>query len=471
VEGPAEVLHSGSAQPNFERSSGNGLPPGPHHPGAVQTLQWMYRPIEFMERCRRKYGPIFSMRLGAAHNIVVVGDPAFAMDVLSGDPEIYESGQANLLFRPVLGRNSLLVLDGGQHMEHRRILLPNFKAGHVQTYSDAIERAVRRRMADWPMDEAFRLAPEMQAITYEAISRVVFGDTVDERGERLAMLAGDMMDRCASVFTMLPPLQVELGGLSPYARLMRVVDEIDRLLFAIIKERREDPLSSLRDDVLSVLLRAELEDGSPLQDRAIRDEILTMIMAGFETTTAGLSWAFERILRTPRVLERLRDELESGESAYLDAVIKEVLRSRPAVPIVARKVREPVELGGYEMPAGTVLMASVYLVHTDPEIYPDPDEFRPERFLDGRPDPRAWIPFGGGVRRCLGASLAQLEMKIVLRTVLSEFEMKAADASPEAAVRRRFTFAPKFDCLATASSRPRSTTESGREPARQSVTA
>jgi cytochrome P450 family 135 len=469
VDSPAEALPRGSER-DFETSPGHGLPAGPHLPGAVQTLQWMYRPIEFMERCRRKYGPIFSIRLGAARNIVVVGDPAHAMEVLSGDPEIYESGQANLLFRPVLGRNSLLVLDGGQHMEHRRIMLPNFKAGHVQTYSDAIERAVHRRMADWPMDEAFRLAPEMQAITYEAISRVVFGDKVDERGERLAMLAGDMMDRCASVFTMLPPLRVELGGMSPYARLMKVVDEIDRLLYAIIKERREDPLSPLRDDVLSMLLQAQLEDGSPLGDRAIRDEILTMIMAGFETTTAGLAWAFERILRTPRVQARLQEEIRGEETAYLDAVIKEVLRARPAVPIVARKVREPVELAGYEMPAGTVLMASVYLVHRDPEVYPDPDEFRPERFLEGRPDPRAWIPFGGGVRRCLGGSLAQLEMKIVLRTVFSELDLKPADSTPEPAVRRRFTFAPKFDCLAIASSRP-GTTEAGREPARHSVPA
>jgi cytochrome P450 len=413
----------------------------------------MFKPIEFMERCSARYGPIFSIRLGAARDIVVVGDPAHAMDVLSGDPEIYDSGEANLLFRPVLGRKSLLVLDGDEHMEHRRIVLPSFRAGHVQTYSEAIERAVRGRMKDWPMGEKFPLAPEMQAITYEAISRVVFGDAVDERGERLAMLAGDMMDRCASPFTMLPPLRVDLGGMSPFAKLMKVVDEIDQVIFEIIKERRQDPLSSVRDDVLSVLIRAHHEDGSPLGDREIRDEILTLIMAGFETTTAGLAWAFERIVREPRVLNRLRAELDEGETGYLDAVVKEVLRARPAVPIVARKVREPVEIAGYEMPAGSVLMVSVYLVHRDPTIYPDPDEFRPERFSEGRPDPRAWIPFGGGVRRCLGASLAQLEMKIVLRTVLQELDIEAVNPGPEPPVRRRFTFAPKDDCLVTASPR------------------
>jgi cytochrome P450 len=421
----------------------------------VQTSQWMFRPIEFMERCRQRYGSIFSIRLGAARDIVVVGDPAYAMDVLSGDPEIYDSGQANLLFRPVLGPNSLLVLDGASHMEHRRIMLPNFRAGHVQTYSDAIERAARRRLSSWPIGEPFKLAPEMQAITYEAISRVVFGDSVDERGERLAMLAGDMMDRCASPFALLPPLHFELGGLSPYARLMKVVAEIDRLLYEIIAERREDPLSSLRDDVLSVLLHAEHGDGTPLGDREIRDEILTLIMAGFETTTAGLTWAFERIVRNSQVLARLQAELDRGEEGYLDAVIKEVLRSRPAVPIVARKVREPVELAGYEMPAGTVLMAAVYLVHTDPTVYPEPERFRPERFSEGRPDPKAWIPFGGGVRRCLGASLAQLEMKIVLRTALRDLEIQPAKPAPEPPVRRRFTFAPKDDCLVVAAARSR----------------
>ena len=436
-----------------EVTTDRGLPPGPHTPGWMQTSQWMFRPIEFMERCRERYGQIFSIRLGAARNIVVVGDPAYAMDVLSGDPEIYDSGQANLLFRPVLGPNSLLVLDGADHMEHRRIMLPNFRAGHVQTYSEAIRRAVRGRMKRWPIGEKFALAPEMQWITYEAISRVVFGDAVDERGERLAMLAGDMMDRCASPFTMLPPLRVELGGVSPYARLMRVVGEIDRVLYEIIDERRQDPLSSVRDDVLSILLRAEHEDHSPLGDREIRDEILTLIMAGFETTTAGLAWAFERILREPRVLERLRDEIETGGTTYLDAVVKEVLRARPAVPIVARKVREPVEIAGYEMPADTVLMASVYLVHTDPTVYPEPEQFRPERFSEGRPDPRAWIPFGGGVRRCLGASLAQLEMKIVLRTVLEELDLETINPAPEPPVRRRFTFAPKDDCLVKATPR------------------
>lgn len=430
------------------------LPPGPSAPGAVQTLQWMYRPIPFMERCRDRYGPIFSIRLGAARNIVVIGTPEHAMDVLAGDPKLYDSGQANLLFRPVLGKHSLLVLDGAEHQSHRKILLPHFKPGHVQTYADLIERAAQRRVSKWPRDEPFAVGPEMQAITYEAISNVTFGDYKDERLQQLADLMGEMMDRCASPFTMLPPLRVELAGLSPYAKLMKLVSEIDELVYSVIEERRADPLSQLRDDVLSALISAEHEDGSPLSDREIRDEVVTILMAGFETTTQGLTWAFERLVRNPGVMAKVLDEARRGEDHYLDAVVKETLRARPAVPIVARKIRLPVNIAGYRLPAGTVLMVSVYLVHGDPEIYPEPDEFRPERFLRGLPDPRAWIPFGGGVRRCLGANLAQLEIKTVLRTAIRELELEPTEMEPERAVRRRFTFAPERDGLVRIRTRP-----------------
>jgi len=428
-------------------------PPGPKAPDWMQSGEWMFRPIQFMERCRRRHGSIFRIKLGTDDDIVVIGDPNHAMDVLSGDPEVFDSWQANPLLRPALGGNSLLVLDGEEHMDHRRILLPSFKAGHVKTYSEAIERAVRSRISQWPVGERMRLYPEMQAITFDVISRVVLGLPMEERTERLAVLAGDVSDRAASAFTLLPPLQGDLAGLSPYARLMRVVAEIDELLFSIIRERRDDPLHTIREDVLSTLLRAEHMDGSPLGLREIRDELLTMIMMGIETTAAGLSWAFERVLRTPRVIETLRFELEYGDDRYLDGVIKEVLRVRPAVPIVARQVNAPVELAGYEFPEGTVLLASVLLVHTDPTVYPDPDEFLPERFTAGGVDLRAWIPFGGGLRRCLGGALAELEMKLVLRTVLSEFDLAPARPAPESAERRRFTFAPKDDCEAIVRSR------------------
>ena len=421
-------------------------PPGPATPGAIQSAQWLFRPIQFMERCRAKYGPIFSISLGTAQNVVVVGEPAAAASVIGGDPEIFRSGEANLLFRPVLGRHSLLVLDVPEHSEHRRILLPPFKAGHVQGFGQMIEDVARARVSSWPLGEEFALTSEMQAITYGAISRVAFGDQVEERDTRLAELSLEMMDRCDSPFTLVPKLRVQAGGLSPYARLMKVVQEIDQLLFAAIAERRADPLSQMRDDVLSLMIHAQHDDGTPLTDREIRDELLTLLMAGYETTTSALTWAFERLLRSPEVVSRLREELESGDETYLDAVVKESLRERTVVPIVARKLRVPIELGQFELPAGTVVMASVYLVHHDPEIYPEPYEFRPERFLGGPPRANAWIPFGGGVRRCLGANFAQLEMRTVIRTVLTAAKLRPARAEPEPRARRRFTLAPKHGC-------------------------
>jgi cytochrome P450 family 135 len=435
-------------------SRGKGhLPPGPTAPGAVQMYRWMFRPIPFMESCRQRYGSMFTIRLGGSNEILVVADPAHAMDVLAGDPRVFDSGAANLLFRPVVGEYSLLLLDGDAHMRHREIMLPHFKPSHVGTFTEAIERAVQDVIERWPTDRPFHLAPEMEDITYQAISRITFGESDDPRLKRLGELMPDMMDRCDSPFTLMPQFRFQAGGLSPFARLQKVLGEIDELLNGLIEERRADPLSQLRDDVLSLLLRAQHEDGSPLGNLEIRDELITLLMAGYETTTAGLTWAFERILREPRVLRRLTDEIAGGEETYLDATIKETLRARPVVPIVARKVRAPVAIGEYSVPAGSVLMANVYLIHQDPDVYPEPEQFRPERFLDGLPDPRAWVPFGGGVRRCLGASFAQLEMKIVIRTVLRELELTVPDDAPEPTIRRRFTFVPKHDGLVQARKR------------------
>jgi cytochrome P450 len=226
---------------------------------------------------------------------------------------------------------------------------------------------------------------------------------------------------------------------------MRFIDGIDEILYEAISERRSDPLTEVRDDALSLLVRATYEDGSPLEDRVIRDELLTMLMAGYETTTAGLTWAFERLLRSPDKLERLTKEMETGDQTYLMAVVKETLRRRPVIPIAARKALAPIELLGHSLPAGAVLMVSIYLIHSDPEIYPEPKEFRPERFLGADhkgTEGGAWIPFGGGVRRCLGASLAQYELAVVIRTVLEEAELELVEESDEPVARRRFTLSP-----------------------------
>jgi cytochrome P450 family 135 len=445
VEIPAEVLQSGGVDPGIEISSHSGLPPGPRLPGTMQTLQWMYRPIEFMEKCRERYGRIFSLRLGPASNVFVIADPLAAKQVLTADPENFRAGDTNGIFRDVVGNHSILVMDGPEHLHHRRILLP-VVGRHAERYGELIATIARDRISTWEEGTEIRLLGEMEAISFEVMMRIAMGtDGRSEREARLRTLIPQMMDKCESPFTLIPWFRHEVGGVTPYARLMRFIDGIDEILYEAIEERRADPLVDIRDDALSLLIRATHEDGSPLDDRVIRDELLTMLMAGYETTTAGLTWAFERLLRAPDKLERLERELADGDQTYLMAVVKETLRRRPVIPIAARKALVPIELMGYSLPAGSVLMVAIYLIHGDPEIYPDPKDFQPERFLDADPkgtEGGAWIPFGGGIRRCLGASLAQYELAVVVRTVLEEATLSLVQESPEPVARRRFTLSP-----------------------------
>jgi cytochrome P450 len=420
------------------------LPPGPHHPGWAQTWQWMFRPIELMDRCRRRYGSVFTLRLGPSHDVVMVADPDLAKHVLTGDPSVFRAGDTNGLFRPVVGSNSILLLDGDRHLRQRRILLPGMGAKHGAQFAEQVREIAQRRVAGWKPGQRLRLQDEMEAISFESIMRVVFGDERGEAYTGLQTLIPEMMDRCDSPFTLIPWFRRELAGGTPYARLMSVVDKIDALILETIAERRLDPITQFRDDVLSLLLRAEHDDGSPLSDREVRDEVLTMIMAGYETTTSAGAWALERLLRSPGRLLRLKEEIESGgRDTYLDAVVKETLRVRPVVPVVARRLSTPVELGDWMIDAGTTLMVSIYLVHTDEETYSDPREFKPERFIGGVPDGAAWIPFGGGVRRCLGASFAELELKVVLAEVLGSTNLSPASPHAESFSRKRFTLAPE----------------------------
>jgi cytochrome P450 len=410
----------------------------------MQTSQWMFRPIEFMERCRRRYGPVFTLRLGPKHNVTMVADPRLAKEVMAGDPAVFRAGDTNGIFRPVVGGSSILLLDGDAHMKQRKILLPGFGASHGAQFVDQVREIAQERLSSWKPGQRLRLQDEMEAISFASIMRVVFGEHSDDSHVELRRLIPEMMDRCDSPLTLMPWFRRELAGGSPYARLMRVIDEIDALLYETIRERRADPMTQFRDDTLSLLLRAEHEDGTALTDEEIRDEVLTMVMAGYETTTSGGAWALERLLRSPDKLDRLTAEVEAGEDqAYLDAVVKETLRVRPVVPVVARHLAEPVDLDGYLIPAGSTVMVSIYLVHNDAETYPEPQEFRPERFLGGTPDGAAWIPFGGGVRRCVGARFAELEMKVVLTQVLATARLKPLGRSAEGVKRKRFTFAPE----------------------------
>ncbi len=416
------------------------LPPGPGSSGVVQTLRWFFRPIPFIESCRESYGRVFTVRLGPDRNVVVVADPELARQVMTGPTDVYRAGDANGILRPVVGPSSLLVLDGDKHIRHRRILLPSVAASHGASYASTIEQIASQRIGQWRPGDELVLQDEMEQISLEVIMKVAFGAEPEQRLHRFRELIPEMMERCASPFTILPYFRKELGGITPYARLRRVLDELDGLFFDAIDERRA--LGADGSDALSLLVRARNEDGEELPNEEIRDELLTMVMAGYETTTSALAWSFERLLRSPAALEFLLADLRAGNEAYLEAVCKEALRLRPVVPVVARKLREEVSLADYTIPAGTVLMASVYLMHRDPVLFEDPDEFVPERFLEGEGEGGAWVPFGGGVRRCLGASFAQLEMEVVLSTVLRSVVLEAIGEADEPIARQRFTFAP-----------------------------
>jgi cytochrome P450 family 135 len=416
------------------------LPSGPRRPAFAQTLEWILDPERFMRRCGREHGNTFTARLGPSTNVVFLSDPAAVRAVFHGSAEQMNMGDVNGLFRRVLGRNSLLVLDGDEHLRQRRLLLPPFRGEYIAQHEAAMVAAAEEDVETWPEGEPFALQPRMQAMTLNVILGAVFGLQPGPRRDELRVLLARLLELNTTLATMLPQLRIELGGRSPWGRLMHCTEEVDRAVYAEIARRREQ--EERPADVLSLLLGAEDDGGEPMSDQELRDQLLTMLVAGHETTATALAWAFERILRHPAVLARIQADLKEGDTTYLDAAIKETLRLRPVVPITARKLTVPFELDGRTYPVGTVLMPCIFLLHRNPEIYEDPDEFRPERFLGRQPPPYAWIPFGGGGRRCLGAGFALAEMRAVMRTVLTRVELRVTSAGDEQIARRAFTLSP-----------------------------
>jgi cytochrome P450 len=321
-------------------------------------------------------------------------------------------------------------------------MLPPFHGERMRAYESVIEEATEREVAAWPADRRFPLHPRMQAITLEVIMRAVFGIEDDERRARLRPLLVEILSGTqspAAIGLTIPGVR----RLGRFRRVARLIAQTDDLLAAQIAERRASPDLEDRQDILSLLVSAHFDDGSAMDDREVRDQLMTLLLAGHETTATALAWAFDLLLHDSGAYERAREEVAAGGSDYLDAVGEEAMRMRPVIPFTGRELREPAELGGYELDTGTVVMAAIYLAHTRPELFPDPREFRPERFLDGGPETFSWIPFGGGTRRCLGAAFAQFEMRVVLRTVLARSVLRAADDRMEAPVRRNVTLSPK----------------------------
>jgi cytochrome P450 len=411
--------------------------------------QWIARPIPFLTTVSQRYGDFFTLRF-VVGPIVFVADPQVIKDVFRGDPDVFHAGEANATpLEPLMGRNSVLLLDGPEHMRQRKLMLPSFHGERMQRYGPLMQQIAEREIARWPVGRPFGLRPRTQAITLEIIMRTVFGIEDAERlarlSERLAAMLDIGMQSRALAAIAIPPVRRTIGR-PLWNRFVQLRAAADAEIYDEIARRRRVTDLEQRDDVLSILLQAHDEEGRPMTDQELRDELMTLLVAGHETTATTLAWAFDLLLRHPAELERLTAEVEGGEETeYLDAVIKETLRIRPVVPGVVRVLTAPTALNGFELPAGVRVAPNIYLTHRRPDVYPEPERFRPERFLDGGPDTYSWIPFGGGIRRCLGASFALYEMKIVIPAILRGVRLRATSPGPERIRRRAITFVPEHD--------------------------
>lgn len=430
------------------------LPDGPRMPRVAQMAAFWTRPISYFERNRARYGKRFTARLPLNRPVVVLSDPDEVKAVFTAPPDVLRPGVGAGLLEPIVGRSSVLLLDGAEHLSQRKLMLPAFHGERMESLSDLIGEVTEREVASWPADEPLQLHERFQALTLEVILRAVFGLDPGPRLEALRERLTAILEFTARPESLIPALQLGLGGWSPWAKWAALREETDGMIADLVADRRND--AAERDDVLSMLLAARHEDGSPMSGGELRDELMTLLIAGHETTASQLSWAFATIAREPRVSAVLVAEIDSGDAdEYLNATLREVLRRRPVLPgSQPRYVAEPFDSGLWVYPADVSLQANTHLIHHDPTIYPDPYAFRPERFIGREPGTYTWIPFGGGRRRCLGASFATLEMKIVLRTALATRELRAPDPAPETAARRAIAVTPRRG--ARISARPRS---------------
>jgi cytochrome P450 len=421
------------------------LPPGPKYPSVLQGMGFWTRPLAYLERLRARYGKRCTTRRPLAPPFVIITEPDQIKQIYTAPADVLHPGEGAKVLEPVVGLHSVLLLDGDAHMEQRKLMLPAFHGERMERLAGLVEDVTERVVAGWGTGAVIELQPRMQALTLEVILRAVFGldpgPRLDVLRDRLSRLAA-YGEKPITLLGQPPPwLESWLNRIGPVKGFVTLREEIDEHLFELIDERRAS--AGERDDVLSMLLAARHEDGSPMSNQELRDELMTLLIAGHETTATTLSWAFARLVREAPVLARLTEAADDGEDAYVTATIQETLRHRPVLPNTApRMVKKPIEVGGWRYEPGPCLIANAYLLHHDPDVYEDPYAFRPERFLDEAPGTYTWIPFGGGRRRCLGASFAQLEMGIVLPAVLRAYELRATSAGHELTSRRNITIRP-----------------------------
>ncbi len=435
------------------------LPPGPKVPAALQTVATWTRPTAGMLRTRERYGKRFTVQVLGQAPFVILSDPQDIKEVFQSPPDVLHPGEGARILEPIVGPNSVILLDEAPHLEQRKLMLPAFHGESMQRLEGLMTELTEREIESWPTDQPVVLHERLQRLTLEIVLRAVFGLERGATLDRLRELLTEVLEFAENPISLLPFAQRMLAGRGPMGRLERLGEEADRLIFELIDERRGGEESG--PDVLALLLSARHEDDSPMSDAELRDELVTALVAGHETTASQLSWGFEMLSRNPRVVERLAGEFESdGDDAYLTATIQEIMRRKPVLMNAEpRLVKKRVEIGGVSYPPGVVLILSAFLVHHDPDVYPDPYSFRPERFMEPEggqaPGTYTWLPFGGGRRRCLGASFAMLEMKIVLRAVIERNVLFPVGDRPETARRRSITISPSRGCEIELRARPR----------------
>ncbi|QZY28903.1 cytochrome P450 [Nocardioides coralli] len=399
------------------------LPPGPHWPWLAQSVALLRFRHSSVPWLHRRYGDVFTVRiLPKGQPLVLFTRPEHAKEIFAGDPEIFHAGKGNAILGPIMGEHSLLLQDGGEHKRARRLLMPAFNGHALRGYRDLVAEVARSEVSGWRPGQTLRALDRMNALTLEVILRVVFGVT-DE--ERLAALR-PRVNRTVDVG---PAVLMGWG----YPRLQRfgpwkaAVDNsyaLDRLMYDEIRERRSAPDLASRTDVLSQLILVD-EGGDRLTDEELRDQLVTLLLAGHETTASALAWALHEVGRDPDQLARARAAAREGDDAWLEAVLKESMRLHPVIPMVARTLMRPATIGGHELPAGVTVGPSILVAHARADNHDDPDRFRPERFVGQNPAPNTWIPFGGGVRRCIGAGFSLMEGVEVLREVFTAYGVES----------------------------------------------
>jgi cytochrome P450 len=424
TRGPALAAPRQDARP--------GLPPGPSVPALALTVAWALAPTWVMDRCARSLGEAFTLTFAPSGlQLVMISDPDAVKTLFTAPAEVAPSAAGSSPVAPVMGPSSVVVLTGPEHMRQRKLLLPPFHGERMREYEDVIVQATRSDMRTWPLGEPMRLQRHTRRITLEVILRAVFGVEAERMGPLRAAI-GELLEPMHTL--RLLRFMLTRGQLDrPPGDIGAALGRLDALIYAEIARRRAEGGLQERADILSLLLQARDEDGQQMTDAELRDELVTLLLAGHETTATAVAWAVERLVRHPQKLARLVAEIDAGEGdEYLEAVVNETLRVRPVVPIVVRMLTEGLRVGGWDLPAGTRVAPSIYLTNRNPRIYDRPAEFLPERYLEGAPETFSWIPFGGGIRRCIGASFALLEMKLILRTVLSELEPQLHSRLPGA---------------------------------------